>query len=94
MDKNATNEINNYYSALSDEELKNAYNYILNEKIRIDWAYYYICMEMEARKKSLMTPLSVNGIQPSKGGFNGESQFQKRTDEIVQKELKKDNKTS
>ena len=93
MDKNTANGINNYYSTLSDEELKNAYNYILKEKNRVDWAYYYICLEIENRKKqnAVLVPKESH---PSKGGFNGESQFQKRTDEIVQKELKKDNTTS
>ena len=84
---------NNYYSELSDQELENAYNYILNEKTRIDWAYYYVCLEIENRKKQKAV-LEQKESQQSKGGFNGESQFQKRTDEIVKKELMNINKTS
>ncbi len=85
---------NNYYSSLSDEELMQMFNQIAMEKNRLDWAYYYICVEIEARKKKIANPPAVNNIVSPKGGFNGESQFQKRTDEIVKKELKKEDKTS
>ena len=79
---------NNYYSQLTDKELMDMYNYIINEKNRIEWALYYICVEMENRK-------NYNNAKPSQvvnstGGFLGASQFQKNVDEVIKKELKND----
>ena len=78
---------NNCYSSYSNEELMQLFNQIVAEKNRIDWAYYYICMELEERKKKLMEPKTEIPVTPQ-AGFAGPSQFQKRVDELVKKELK------
>ena len=85
----ANNDMNNgnYYSSYSNDELMQMYNQIVEEKNKIDWAYYYICMELEARKKKLMEPKNEIPVTPQ-GGFAGPSQFQKRVDELIKKELK------
>jgi hypothetical protein len=77
------------YSQYSDDELMQVYNQIVSEKNKIDWAYYYICMEIEERKKKIAETQKNGGIQiPTSGGFAGSSQFQKRVDEMILKELK------
>ena len=78
-------ESNNYYSQLTDKELIDLFNYTLNERTRIEWALYYISVEMENRKNyNTAAAQAANYV----GGFKGASQFQKRVDEVVKKELK------
>ena len=79
-------ESNNYYSQLSDKELIDMYNYIVSEKNRIERALYYINVEMENRKNFNNT--TPGQVANTTGGFKGASQFQKRVDEVVKKELK------
>ena len=81
------NQFQNFYSEYSDEDLIKLYNQIYADKIRIDWAYYYVCQEMENRKQYYNnTPEQVVNNQ---GGFMGASQFQKTVDDVIEKELKK-----
>ena len=82
-------ESNNYYSQLTDKELIDMYNYIQNEKLRVEWAFYYVCQEMENRKNYNNT--TPGQVVNTTGGFKGASQFQKNVDEVIKKELKKDN---
>lgn len=89
--KDTNNENNNYYSSLSYDDLIKEYNRIVAEKNKLDWAYYYVCTEIEARRKKALEQ-QTGGLQASDGGFRGASQFQKRTDEIVRKQLNPDNK--
>jgi len=83
------NNIDNFYSTFTDEELIRTYQQLISDKNRIEWSLYYLGVEMEERKKRLQEHNNTSSIQiPPSGGFAGASHFQKGVDEIVKKELK------